>query len=292
VVAALLAVLLALAGLLSVLGGGTAAPDRPRPTSAGTSSTAPGPTASGSAVDVTDYVVLGDSLAAGYSPSNPGDRTDPDGGYAGVVRDGLAVGGHAPRLRNLACPGETTVSMRDGGLCDYPEGSQLAAAEAALAEEGDGAGVLVTVQLGANDVLRCVSLAGGAPAVDEACVSAGLRQVATTLPTVLARVRDAAPGARIVLLDYYDPYAAAALLGSDGAELARRTEEVQARLNAAIDAAADGAGAEIAHVGAAFAAAGQVCSLTWMCSGAPDIHATPAGYELMGATVLEALGQQ
>jgi lysophospholipase L1-like esterase len=283
VVAALLAALLALAGLLAVLGGGAAAPERPRPTAAATPSTQPSPSTSGS---FTDYLVLGDSLAAGYQPSNPGDRTDPDGGYAGLVADSLAV----PRLQNLACPGETTVTMRDGGLCDYAEGSQLAAAEAALVATGGGAGVLVTVQLGANDVLRCIALDGGTPAVDDACVSVGLQQVATTLPAILARLRQAAPGATIVLVDYYDPYAAAALLGSGGADLARRSDEVQNRLNETIAAAASTADARVAHVGAAFDASSQVCSLTWMCGSVPDIHATSAGYAVMGQTVLQALG--
>lgn len=281
-VAALLAVLLALAGLLAVFGGGAAAPDRPRPTAAATPSTEPSPSTS---ADFTEYLALGDSLAAGYQPTNPGDRTDSGGGYAGVVAESLAV-----PLQNLACPGETTVSMRDGGPCDYPEGSQLAAAEAALAGTDGGAGVLITVQLGANDVLRCVGLDGGAPAVDEACVSAGVQQVATTLPAVLARLRQAAPAATIVLLDYYDPYAAAALLGEDGAALARQSGQAQSRLNEAVAAAAGTADARVAHVGAAFSESGQVCSLTWMCGAVPDVHATSAGYAVMGETVLQALG--
>lgn len=279
-VAALLVLLLGLAGLLAGFGGGTAAPEVAQPTAAATPSSGPSPSPSGG---FTDYLALGDSLAAGYQPTGPGDHSDPDGGYAGVVADSLAV-----PLQNLACPGETTVSMRDGGRCDYPEGSQLAAAEAALAGT-DGAGVLVTVQLGANDVLGCIRSGGGTPGVDEACVSAGVEQVATRLPVVLARLRQAAPAATIVLLDYYDPYAAAALLGADGAELARRSAQVQSRLNDAIAAAASAVDAQVAHVGTAFAEAGRVCSLTWMCGAVPDIHATTAGYAVMGETVLQAL---
>jgi lysophospholipase L1-like esterase len=249
------------------------------------------------------YLALGDSLAAGYQPTNPGDRTDREGGYAGLVRDGVARAQPdrpAPELVNLACPGETTATLADGGRCTYPEGSQLAAALAAVRGRGGRPG-LITLQVGANDVQRCVTFAGGAPGVDEACVTDGLETVRTRLPEVLHQLRGAAPDARIVVLDYYNPFAAAALLGSRGEPLARRSDEAQAQLNTAIAEAAAAVGADLAGVGAAFSpapgpgtsgtspAAGLVCSWTWMCGQSPDIHATQAGYAVIAQEVLGAL---
>lgn len=238
------------------------------------------------------YLALGDSLAAGYQPTNPGDRTDPDGGYAGAVRDGLAVQQtEPPALTNLGCPGETTATFADGGVCDYPEGTQLAAALAFLEQaEGDG---LVTVQLGANDVQSCVVLSG-APTVDEACVAAGLEAARTRLPESLAELRADAPDARVVVLDYYNPFAAASLFGERGEQLALRSAEVQVQLNADVAASAAGVGADVAPVAQAFApagdAVGQLCTWTWICGALPDVHATDAGYAVMADQVLAALG--
>ena len=246
------------------------------------------------------YLALGNSLAAGYQPTNPGDRTDREGGYVGEVRSGLAQA-TPPELVNLGCPGETTATMAEGGRCDYPAGSQLAAAEELLQNLPDaGQDVLVTVQVGANDVQRCVALDGGAPAVDEECVTTGLDAVRQRLPRLLSQVRAAAPRADVVVVDYYNPFVVAALLGREAQAFAARTEQVQDELNRIIAAAAADAGAEVAPLADAFTGApegaaattpvvGPICSLTWMCADPPDVHATDAGYALIADQVLEAL---
>lgn len=256
-------------------------------------SVAPGP----AATEYEMYVALGDSLAAGYQPTNAGDPTDLEGGYVGAVRSGLGQAA-PPRLVNLGCPGETAVTLVEGGRCTYPEGSQLEAAEALLAErQGDGDDVLVTVQVGANDVQRCVTLRGQAPAIDESCVAAGVESVAARLPALLSRLRSAAPDADIVVVDYYNPFVVAALLGPRAEELAVRSEQVQRELNEIIASAADAAGARVATVAGAFTAGpgtatpavGPVCSLTWMCAEPPDIHPTDAGYAVIADRVLQAV---
>jgi lysophospholipase L1-like esterase len=239
------------------------------------------------------YLALGDSLAAGVQPSNAGDGTDRDGGYAGGVRDRLGERqSRKPELTNLGCPGETTATLADGGLCGYPEGSQLAEARAFLARQPDGgAAGLVTVQVGANDVLGCLTSVTGA-AIDEPCVATGLSTVHDRLPQILAAVRSAAPKARLVVLDYYNPFLAAELLGPRTEPLASRSQEVLADLNTAIGQAATADGASVADVPNAFAAGSQgVCDLTWMCASVPDIHATNAGYARMADAVLETLGE-
>lgn len=298
--AVLLVLLLAAVAAVVGLGGRDGAGDdgAAGPAPAATTPAPPATTPDGS--PVTDLVVLGDSLAAGYQPTLPGDRTDPDGGYAGVLRDALGeAAGEPPALTNLACPGETVGTFLAGGTCDYPAGSQAAAADAALRALPDGgAGALVTVQLGANDVQRCARLDVGGPTgpsaeVDEACAAAGLDAVRQGLAEVLAGVRDAAPQARVVVLDYYNPYAVAALLGPGLAEFATRADEVHTALNELVADVARDAGAVVAPVGAAFTAGddgeppvGPICSLTWMCADPPDIHATDAGYRVMAEQVL------
>lgn len=272
-------------------------------TSANTTAAPASPPASATTAPATDgyelYLALGDSLAAGYQPNNAGDRTEREGGYAGAVRSGLAQLA-PPRLVNLGCPGETADTMVDGGRCAYPAGSQLDAAEALLAgHPGEGDGVLVTVHVGANDVQRCVSLVQQAPAVDESCVASGLETVARRLPEVLSRLGAAAPEADVVVVDYYNPFVVAALLGPRARDLAVRSDEVQRELNRIISSAAAHAGAEVASVADAFTAGpdaasatpavGPVCSLTWMCGDPPDIHPTDAGYAVIADQVLEAV---
>ena len=94
-------------------------------------------------------------------------------GYVGRVLAGLDTRHHPTQLVNLACSGETAASMVAGGHCDiYPTGSQLDEAVAYL-EAHPGRTSVITVDIGANDVQRC--LAGGS--IDVACIQAGMAAV-------------------------------------------------------------------------------------------------------------------
>jgi hypothetical protein len=90
---------------------------------------APGAPASSKA---TYYVSLGDSLAQGYQPiGGPPSPSAPPGfnhGYADELFK--LTRGRYEQLREvkLGCGGETTTTLRFGGICAYEEGSQLAAA--------------------------------------------------------------------------------------------------------------------------------------------------------------------
>ena len=72
------------------------------------------------------YVSLGDSLAAGVQPiGDPADLFRTTDGYPEQL---LSIArGEMPKLSliKLGCPGETTVTMIDGGICTYDHGSQL-----------------------------------------------------------------------------------------------------------------------------------------------------------------------
>src|SRR5918996_59104 len=111
------------------------------------------------------YVSLGTSLAAGTQPGRP----FTDEGYADQLHRLLQLKDRKLKLVKLGCPGETTVSMitGNGSACPYPGGSQLGAALAFL-EANRGAVSLVTIDMGANDLLPCVGSGG---AIDSGCIN-------------------------------------------------------------------------------------------------------------------------
>lgn len=246
------------------------------------------------------YLAMGDSLAAGYQPGQGDDRT---GGYVGGVLDAVQVSAPKTRLTNLACSGETVVTMVSGGRCAYEEGSQLAEALVFLRAHRDTTR-LVTIDIGANDVQRCVNRA--TLAIDLACVQSGLGDVARLLPQVLAQLRAAAPDAQIVVLNYYNAFLAAWLAGASGQAVAQQSGPLLALLNGIIAGAAASVEADVADVATAFhttdwtlvnvpALGGQVptnvatiCAWTWMCT-VGDIHANDTGYAVMATTVAAKL---
>ena len=119
---------------------------------------------------------------------------------------------------HLGCPGATTVTVLEGGgKCPYPEGSQLQAAEAFLRTHPTT--VLVTVDLGFNDLLPCLRH----EVVDAPCVDGALATVHDQLGQILAGIKAAAPpGAVIVGVGHYDPYLGDYLEGPGGAGLRGR----------------------------------------------------------------------
>ncbi len=256
---------------------------------------APSPTGSGNAMGY--YLVLGDSLAAGYQPGSGVDLT---GGYAGDVLAGIQSRDPKTHLVNLACPGERSTTMVSGGTCAYDEGSQLDQALEFLHAHGRYTRV-ITVQVGANDVQRCVDRA--TLVIDMPCIQAGMADVATYLPMILGKLRAEAPDAQVIVLNYYNPFLAAWLTGNTA--LAAQSAQLQATLNAIIGQAA-ASSATLADVAAAFESTNTtptplpgfgpvprnvayICTYTWMCI-LGDIHANGAGYALIGETVVARLG--
>jgi len=116
-------------------------------------------------------------------------------------------------LVNLGCPGETSASMINGGVCDiYTSGSQLGDAEAFLTANASKNG-LVTIDIGVNDVLLCVS--GGT--INATCIVQQEAQVTSNLQTILTAVRNAGgANLRIVAMNYYDPFLAEWLTSTSG----------------------------------------------------------------------------
>src|SRR5438034_7525446 len=98
----------------------------------------------------TDCLSLGDSLAQGVQPNSSGTSVETNQGYPNQLFAALRTANPTLKLVKLGCPGETTGTMINGGICTYTKGSQLAQAAAFLASHR-GKVQLVTIDIGAND---------------------------------------------------------------------------------------------------------------------------------------------
>ncbi len=259
------------------------------------------------------YLSLGTSLSVGVQPNGSGVTLPTSDGYADQLFDSIKpafdAGGAAPRelqLNRLGCPGETLDSMVNGGSCLYLAGSQLDAAVDFLTDNA-GKIHLVTIDMGGND-FRNAGCIGAT--VDLNCVNAAGTQIATDLATVLTTLRNAAgPSTTIVGVNYYNPYLSSWLDDAAGQVLAVETAQAVAVLTGMLDTTYGTAGIPVADVATAFesddfttivptslpapndqlpVSVANICDLTYQCSPAPegpDIHANPAGYALMAATL-------
>jgi lysophospholipase L1-like esterase len=241
------------------------------------------------------YLALGDSLAAGYQPGVGDDR---DGGYVGDVLTDLQADWTKTKLVNLACSGETSTQMIEGGDCVYDEGSQLAEAVQFLEAHKDKVS-LVTVTIGANDVTPCV----GAE-ISIACIGQSLSTLGGNLSVILNALRTANPDVPIVVTNYYNPYLALWVLVEEplGPSLAQQSSGLQVALNQVIAGTASTVpDVSTADVATAFQSyndtlvetaygtiptnVASICMLTWMCT-LGDIHANDDGYDRIAGAVL------
>jgi lysophospholipase L1-like esterase len=234
------------------------------------------------------YLALGDSVATGYQP---GLGDDPQGGYVGRVLPFLRTSAPQTQLRNLACDGETSITFVSGGKCGYEEGSQLAQALVFLRAHSS-ATRLVTLTIGGNDLTPCLTKADPVT-----CAQAALGTLAANLRQSLASVHAAAPGARIVVTNYYDPFLA---LWFTNPDLATLSTTLQGALNDTIASVTSGIGGATADVAAAFKSTdatlidgvptnvATICQLTWMCTKNDD-HPNDAGYAVIATTVVAKL---
>ncbi|HET9973612.1 MAG TPA: SGNH/GDSL hydrolase family protein, partial [Streptosporangiaceae bacterium] len=236
------------------------------------------------------YLALGDSLAQGVQPNAAGISVETPDGYPDQVYAALRRSHPTLRLVKLGCPGETTVTMINGGICRYGGGSQLKAAEAFLqqhraqahsASEHRGRVLLVTLDIGANDPEAC----SGQPSFSQLAVCAvkGVPSAVTHLATIVDRLKAAAgPGVRIVGMNYYLPALAEWHHGLSGRAVAWTAEKLAATFNALLDRVYAKAGMKVADVFGAFqtsdfgthgAASPRnvtlLCQWTWECAAAP-----------------------
>jgi lysophospholipase L1-like esterase len=249
------------------------------------------------------YVSVGTSLAAGVQPiGDPNDLYRTHEGYAEQLLALARADSRKLKLIKLGCPGETTATMIAGGICSYPHGSQLDQAVHFLRSHR-GQVAFITVDFGANDF----------PCQEAQCIPAGVTNIQTNLPPILAALRKAAgPRVPIVGMTLYNPFLAAWLLGPDGQAYARATAtQFLGPVNALLRGLFVGAGDGVADIETAFSSndfdtlvtlpgagtvpinVARICMWTWVCAPAPlgpNNHPNAAGYGVIAEAFATALG--
>jgi len=258
------------------------------------------------------YLSLGDSLAQGVQPNAQGVSVKTNQGYPDQLFTALRLGNPTLKLVKLGCPGETTVTMINGGICKYSTGSQLKQAVAFLAQHR-GHVQLVTIDIGANDLNPCLGL----PTINQiaAClvkvfpvVQANLEKIMNALTTASG----SGPVPPIIGMTYYDPELANWLKGTLAAkQLAKASVALAQGFGNLLSGVYTNFGAKVADVFTAFhtlapfkvrvtlpafgrvpKAVGYICSYTWMCAAppvGPNIHANQLGYGVIANTFLDVI---
>ncbi len=264
------------------------------------------------------YLSLGTSLAAGSMADAAGDTTfSSDRSYTDQLYQRVK-GRISPKLTHtkLGCPGETTDQFTGGtnflgqpSACTglYGTGSQMGDALAALAA---GNVVLVTIDMGANDILQAQQICLGEPT----CISAAIPAIAGRVLEIVETLRrEGGYDGPIVAMNYYNPQVAAAIgyfAGVAGQqahdlEFALLSDQLARGFNQALAGAYIGAGASVADVYGAFKAGDfddvvppngipdnvdVLCALSFMCPDDPDvranIHLNQHGYRVVAKTFL------
>ncbi len=255
------------------------------------------------------YLALGDSLAQGVQPDAAGASVETRQGYPDQVYAALRPRHPGLRLVKLGCPGETTTTMIDGGICHYPGGSQLAAAVAFLRAHR-GHVFLVTVDIGANDLEDCDNQANILKKLS--CFVNDVPGADSHLTTIMSRLRTAAGRyVAMVGMSYYLPALAQWRDGLSGQAIARLSERLEVGYNESLEHVYADYDARVANVFGAFDTGnfggqatvpglGQVprnvallCRWTWECAApprGPNQHANTAGYGVIARAFLQAAG--
>jgi lysophospholipase L1-like esterase len=235
-------------------------------------------------VPITRYLALGDSLAYGFQPND--DHTH---GYVDDLVTALQSQGVTNHL-NLGCPRETTNTFIAGGLCPYPSKSQLATALAYLQQPPAGQATLVTLDIGANDVLdhMNVNLQNKTCTDDENTFNTDLQTLdqnltQNILPQLHAALVDnkGQSTGNLALLNYYDPFQ----------NICPETLSLMQTLNTHLAQDVAGLGTLVdvfGTFGGATTPNPNICNYTWTCSAppvGPDIHPTTTGYQAMANAI-------
>lgn len=233
---------------------------------------------------ITRYLALDDSLAYGFQPNN-----DHAQGYVDDLSTDLQSQGITSHV-NLGCPRETTSTFIAGGECSYPLKSQLAMALAYLQQQSAGQATLVTLDIGANDVLNYVKID-----VKNKTCTAAMQMFNTDLQTIdqnltqsiLPQLHAALIGSNgqstgnLVLLNYYNPFQ----------NICPNTLSLMRTLNTHLSRDIAGFGTLVDIFGAFGGSTTpnpNLCNYTWMCSApplGPDIHPTAKGYQVMASAI-------
>ncbi len=274
-------------------------------------------TAAAKAPEESIYLSLGTSLAAGSQADAVGNTTfSSEDSYTDQLyqRAKGRIGANLEHAK-LGCPGETTDQFVGGSnafgqpsACsgNYATGSQMGDALAAISGSDV---VLISIDIGANDILQAQAVCAG----DPACIAAQVPVIAGKIAQIVGTLRAAGYTGPIVAMNYYNPQAAAAagfFAGIPGQHapdpaLAHASDALAQGFNGALAAAYGAVGADVADVYSAFNAGDfgddspvngvpdnvdVLCHLSYMCPDDPDvkpnIHLNKHGYRVVAKTML------
>ena len=227
------------------------------------------------------YLALGDLLAFGYQPNG-----DYNHGYVDDLFKALQKNGVKDHL-NLGCPGETSSTLINGGICPYsPFSSQLAAAVAYL-QANAGKVSPVTLDVGANDMLNSANFNPSTCVVNQTGFWTSLKTLDANLTgTILPSLKKALTvkgrvTGEIVMMNYYDPLQ----------NICPNSVPYSQIINRHLANDVQGFGS-IVNVFRAFGGPKtpnpNICTWTWMCA-VGDIHANNKGYSVIADTFENAI---
>lgn len=251
-----------------------------------------GVTSSAATGDTRIYLVLGDSRAASFQPN--GDLHD---GYAEQVFQLEQLKNPNLRLVKLACPGERTSTIdKTRRACPYDEGTQLDQAIAVLSR---GNVAFVSLQIGANDALRCFNFRKAT--FEQDCIDHLLPKSAARLTSIVDRLRAADPEVPIFGANYDDPLLAFWTAPGFPHSIVRINARVFAQFNDNLEETYDALDVPVADIAGAFSSqdfetkvhvrgfgelplnVARACEWTWACQDQydHDFHPTTVGYAVM-----------
>ena len=250
------------------------------------------------------YVSLGDSLSVGVVADAGGISIPGNQGYTDQLFATLKQS--IPNLQHvrLGCSNEDTTEMiiGIGSECVYPSGSQLTEAVNFISEHDEEV-VLVTLSMGANDLLPCENNG----VIDPACLPGAFGTIQTNLPYILNELTAAADEDTVFIGGNYPNISLATwFFGPPGRQIARDSQMLFDVTNyVVIGGVYDAFRIPVADNYVAFASdirlpaeptdtfplpigVQTLCGLTYMCpldpTVLPNVHPNVFGYAVMAQT--------
>jgi len=222
------------------------------------------------------YLALGDSLAFGFQPN--GDFTH---GYAVDLFQTLQAQNHFGNFVDLGCPGETSSTFINGTcpVSSQPP-PQFATALAYLKQNAGNVG-LVTLQIGANDILPAFNLANNC-AIDAGAFNNDLATLDQNLHIILPQLREALEGnhpTHLALVEYYNPFQ----------PFCPNTTPFLQELNQHLEGDAEGFAQTVSISDSFDSTNALVCQLTWICTASQDIHPNNLGYQVIANDIYQQI---